>query len=79
MSGALEDKCLAQGHNVETKVLLRSIKMGFFCFVRLLSSIGYIFQYNFATLTCPNPVNTKHLYNIYTTSAQRLRRGSSFV
>ena len=31
--------------------------------------------------TCqhPTPANTKHLYNIYTTSAQRLRRWSNFV
>ena len=26
-----------------------------------------------------NPVNTKHVYNIYTTSAKRLRRWSDIV
>ena len=46
--------------------------------------IGYIPDFGLPSVVilpwlCRNPANTKHLYSIYTTSAQRLRRWSNIV
>ena len=56
---------------------------GFICQIQNWKSLTVFFalylriKYKKLLYTCP--ANTKHLYNIYTTSAQRLRRWSNVV
>ena len=56
-----------------------------YCLIHIKSTYSFVclyFQYNFdkmgLVLLC-NPANTKHLYKIYTTSAQRLRSWADIV